>query len=35
MIGLVNVALWFRRQYFRGEAPVLVASVTNKAGGRI
>ena len=22
MIGLVNVALWFRRQYFRDEAPV-------------
>jgi ACR3 family arsenite transporter len=23
MIGLVNVALWFRRQYFRTEAPVM------------
>ena len=23
MIGLVNVALWFRRQYFRDEAPVM------------
>jgi ACR3 family arsenite transporter len=26
MIGLVNVALWFRRQYFRDEAPVVRAA---------
>jgi len=28
MIGLVNVALWFRRQYFRDEAPVAAAYAT-------
>ncbi len=28
MIGLVNVALWFRRQYFRDEAPAVVAAHT-------
>jgi len=33
MIGLVNVALWFRRQYFRGEAPVVAAYATT-AGER-
>ncbi len=33
MIGLVNVALWFRRQYFRDEAPEMVAYATS-AGRR-
>lgn len=28
MIGLVNVALWFRRHYFRDEAPVMGAYAT-------
>jgi ACR3 family arsenite transporter len=33
MIGLVNVALWFRRHYFCGEAPVVAAYATT-AGER-
>ena len=33
MIGLVNVALWFRRQYFRDEAPAVAAYATT-AGER-
>jgi ACR3 family arsenite transporter len=33
MIGLVNVALWFRRHYFRDEAPVVAAYATT-AGER-
>jgi ACR3 family arsenite transporter len=33
MIGLVNVALWFRRQYFRDEASVVAAYATT-AGER-
>ena len=28
MIGLVNVALWFRRQYFRDQTPLLATSAT-------
>jgi len=28
MIGLVNVALWFRRQYFRDDAPAVTAHAT-------
>jgi ACR3 family arsenite transporter len=31
MIGLVNVALWFRRQYFRNEPPLLAAYATTAA----
>ena len=32
MIGLVNVALWFRRQYFRNEAAVVAAHATSMKG---
>ena len=32
MIGLVNVALWFRRQYFRNEAVVVAAPATSMKG---
>ena len=33
MIGLVNVALWFRRQYFHVETP-MVATYATTAGKR-
>jgi len=33
MIGLVNVALWFRRRYFRDES-LLVAAYATTAGER-
>ena len=32
MIGLVNVALWFRRQYFRNEAVVVATRATSSKG---
>ncbi|MFI5395973.1 MAG: ACR3 family arsenite efflux transporter [Candidatus Binatia bacterium] len=35
MIGLVNVALWFQRQYFRDETLEVIASATSKAGGMV
>jgi len=33
MIGLVNVALWFRQQYFQDEAPVVATYATTAGTG--